>query len=197
MPAFLGINYATPLEITSDEVVMRSESLNLKISTFRTDAQRWEIKATLNTSNNLQDSAGARLSVHSTQHGSSKPFNIEMPQLLGTNPVNGTVNVVGVETAGNDEISVSTTGIEKIFAGHFVSFEGNPKVYQVTEDVTINKDGAILKIFPKLVTDVLSSSVVNFAPNIQVYYSKRAKLGVKYTGGIMTKPKVAFTEALV
>ena len=197
-----GLDYSTPLTITSRQRTMRSETINLKIQTNSSDAQRWDLQITLAPSANFdQAPAGAALSVHRTVNGISKSFIIEMPQHVGINiPVNS-VSVKLVTPSGSTDIPLLTNGPDTIIqAGHYVTFGSLPKVYQVINAVSsfgVDDDEEALEIFPPLIQQLAIGTIVNFSPDISVFYARDGADGITYASGIVVRASVALVEALV
>ena len=197
-----GLDYSTPLTITSRQRTFRSETVNLKTQTNRSDAQRWDLQITLTPSANFdQAPAGAALSVHRTVNGISKAFNIEMPQHVGVRAPTHSVSVRAVTPSGFTDVPLVTDGSHTIIqAGQYVTFGSFLKVYQVITAVSgfgVGDDDEALEIFPPLIQHLAMGTVVNFNPDISVFYARDGADGITYASGIVVRASVALVEALV
>ena len=196
-----GLRYSTPLTINSRQRAFRSETVNLKIQTNVSDAQRWDILLTLEPSANRDITpAGAALSVHRSTRGTSSSFEVEMPQHIGIVSTSRNVTVKTGAPGGSDQIPVTTDGNDtKIQAGQFITFGAHKKVYQVTGALMGfgPADTVFLEIFPPLVSPVVPGDSINFDPNIAVFYDQDGIDGVTYSGGRVVSAKVSLVEALI
>jgi len=197
-----GLDYSTPLTITSRQRTFRSETVNLKTQTNRSDAQRWDLQITLTPSANFdQAPAGAALSVHRTVNGISKSFNIEMPQHVGVHAPLNSVSVREVTPSGSTDVPISTDGLGTIIqAGQYVTFGSFLKVYQVISAVSsfdVGETTEVLEIFPPLIQNIAKDALIDFKPEIAVFYARDGVDGTTYASGILVSAKVSLVEALV
>lgn len=196
-----GLRYSTPLTINSRQRAFRSETINLKIQTNTSDAQRWDILLTLEPSANRSSApAGAALSVHRSTRGISSSFEVQMPQHIGIVSTSRTVTVKTGAPTGSIEIPISTDANNtNIQAGHFVTFGSHKKVYQVIAPVSGFgiSDNVALEIFPPLINPVVPGDYINMDPNIAVFYDQDGIDGVTYSGGRIVSAKVSLVEALI
>ena len=196
-----GLQYSTPLVINSRRRTFRSETINLKIQTNSSDAQRWDLNITLAPSTNRDSTpAGAALSVHRSTRGTSRSFEIEMPQHVGVQETDRTVTVKDSAPAGTNGINISTDGDStNIQAGHFITLGTQKKVYQVTSPLVGfgPGDSVILEIFPPLISPVNAGDPINFNPDITVFYDQDGIDGVTYSSGVVVAAEVSLVEALV
>jgi len=214
MAKFLGLDYITPIKISSNQRVAINETLSLKRQSVSNDAQRWELGITLAPSNNkggtTNDAHGAKLSVHKTLNGVHKPFTMPMPQHLGLSysPTNLNNMPAGAATSAGAVATDSTFGRHGIVnlvpnrdgylqAGWFIRFANHSKVYQVLEYLEL-EDGtsSVLKIHPPLLSTVPSGGVIKSDPDITVYYAEDSDESVTYTNGIMVNASINVVEAV-
>ena len=192
---FLGLRYTTPLSITSEERVFKSETLNLKVQTNASQASRWRIQVGLEPTR-TGSNVGA-LQAHKAVNGVHSSFPMKMPQHYEVQSTSTEVLVtdsVGANhEAGVDTVKVVTNGTISINAGSFISFGSFPKVYVVTEGTTTSGD---IKIFPPLVDTVENLTSVNLSPDILVRYSNEDNTTMNVVDGIIVKTSLDVTEAL-
>ena len=200
MATFEGLKYITPITINSRERYFRSETLSLKTQTVGNGAQRWDLSITLEPATGIGGgAAGARLGVHRATHGFTSPFQVEMPQYLGT-AATGNIRTDGNpaatipadrENQSGDSIVIVDTGAT-ISDGRFISFGSNgSKIYQVTATTATS-----ISVFPPLVEDLPDNTVVNLSPNITVYYAQDGVEGVTYSDGVLTRATLNVVEGL-
>ena len=195
---FLGLNYITPATITHEERVFKSETLSLRIQTNVSSASRWRVQLGLEPSRE-NGSAGA-LQVHRAQFGVHTPFNMLMPQHLGTDPTvesNTIVSVSGVHAASDSTIMVDSNTSFTIPAGRFITFAGHNKVYITTSalNYTSGTTGT-LNIFPALHSGLVDNAIVNLNPNISVRYSSEESVSITITDGRTVEETMDVTEAI-
>jgi hypothetical protein len=101
-----------------------------------------------------------------SREGQARSFTVRVPAMLPRGSVAGTPLVDGASQTGFS-INTDGWGVGSLIyrAGDFVQFEGDPKVYMVTSDVTATGGGAAsLPIYPALRRSPLDNTPVNITP---------------------------------
>jgi len=192
---FLNLRYNAPLVVRNEERVFVSTTLNLRTQTSNTSSSRWKINVGLEP---VRDNSAARFQRHRAQVGIHTSFAITMPQHLETD-VTSTQSVTAnaAASAGASVIPVTSAAAFTIPEGRFITFPGSSKVYIVTATAASPTGSAVnLNVFPNLVADVAVNAVLNFSPNINVYYSNEESTKVQIQDGIVFQTSLDVHEAL-
>jgi uncharacterized secreted protein with C-terminal beta-propeller domain len=178
--AEIQCGFSTPLSVISNQPAYTQSMMNLKYKTNSQNAQRWEIEANLETTNNSPD-----FLVHSVTAGHANRIYVRMPQVYGafSQDINaGTSSVTNTKVAGIDTIDI-TGSIPNV--GEFIQFTGASKVYLV-----IAKTTSDIRIAPSLITTVAAATVLLRGGRVtmQAYYDPSVKLGITYIDGVLSDP---------
>lgn len=124
------------IEITDNEAVLLSESIDLSTNARSLNGQRWEITGKHPVMTRTE--AAAIMAYIKSQRGSSGTFDLILPEYSDANgTISGslTVNNASGEAIGQTSITVDhITGT--ILAGDFIKFANHNKVYMVTEGLS-------------------------------------------------------------
>jgi len=174
------IKFVAPISVNSNQPAFVSDAISLRRNTRGQGAQRWEINAKLEPSNNSAD-----FLVHSVVNGHSEVFSVKMPQVFKMVPLNITGNAVAGETAkGSTSVNITGTNLP-LPKGEFINFANHDKVYLVTGVV-----GSTYTISPRLIAAVALNTVVRYGANtiMKARYDTDTMLGITYVDGIMSDP---------
>jgi len=190
MTSFLGLDYAAPARIDAihDEHVTRD--LGGRLVTRRIGTAYWRI--TMAFEPRAFADALPQLAVHRNAHGQTVPFPMPMPQ-LSASAVAGAITVASAAVAGTTSVSLASAARIRIPAGHFLTFGGHAKVYQVQASVDAAAPAEI-GIFPELQQAVEAASPVDAAPNIQVVYESGSGGGWAVDRRNVVSPRIAVVE---
>jgi len=169
--SFLGLEFASPalIEAVHDESADRTKGG--RFTGLRTGTSWWRIEMRFEP-RAFKDAAPA-LAVHRNRHGQSQPFQFPMPQMSEATNLPDAVTV-GAKSAGTSTVQIQDGVLQmNIPTGHFVSFAGHAKVYQVQEAVSA-RGPLDIEIFPALVVDVADGVALSMTPNVTCVYERRS-----------------------
>jgi len=194
----LAASFSTPLSIRSNVPGYSHDSISLRRSSSSSSIQRWEIEAEISPTNDNAD-----FFIHNITNNFSNVIYVRMPQLyLGesdsvqrTTPVGAPlghkplVSLSGPFSKGASILSAVGLTTYNFAKGEFIKFQGDPKVYVITDPGT---NGSNFKIFPSLRINSPSGVEVIYGANVtmQAYYDNASAFGITYADGIMTQPGV-------
>ncbi len=189
---YRGQEILTPYTISDNRTVYLNESLNKKRTTTQLTGQRFDMNFSVKPSHDPSQIMLAHIS------GFHKTDTMIFPQGVGLEDKRTYDGSLEVKTAlfpGSDEVtvnSISGHGANKIIpAGYFITFDGHPKVYMVTEEVTIDDmTDKVLKVYPNLQAGIDVNELVQFGDDVIYTYERdiRTARGVTFSNGILTNP---------
>ena len=189
---YKGQEILTPYNIFDNRTVFQNQSLNLQRTTTFLPGQRFDMNFQVKPSHDPSAIMLAHIS------GFHSVDTMIMPQALGMEEkrtFKGSAVAASNAVAGADLVTISATsgdGAGNIIpAGYFLTFAGHPKLYMVTENVELNDTtNKSLKIYSRLVADIVASENVNLGDNVLYTYERDIKTarGVSFNNGVLTNP---------
>jgi len=145
------------LDITDNEAVLLSESIDLSTNARSLNGQRWEISGKYPLLTRTE--AGVVMAYIKSQRGSSGTFTLTLPEYSDSNgTASGSMLVNNVSGYAIGSTSVDIDGITgALVVGDFVKFANHNKVYMVT-DVS----GSTLTLYPSLTSAVVDNEGVTY-----------------------------------
>ena len=204
---FLGLDYIYPATIRSSELIDRFDTQNLQSVAVKADAHKWGFEVALKPMASGRAEANAKfglLANHKFGHGISQTFDIEFPQMIPAPqeqypPLRVKVNAVSA--IGTNRVSVFHSGIQNdtditYYQGQFIQFDGDQKVYMITEGVTFNQfQTGFFRIFPRLKKATIVQQAINFAPMMRCRYSADGSSEVRVNAQGVISESVNVIEA--
>ena len=194
MATFLGFNYVTPLKITPEERVFRSNTLSLRVQTSESTASRWRILVGLEPI--VGGTGAARIQTHRAVNGVHSSFAMEMPQHTGTEVTSTSPVNVATANSGSSTVSLSSLATFTIPAGRFVRFSNHTKVYQIVETVTSSGGAVTATVYPELVDNISAGVTLSLSPDVTVRYSEEGNTSLMVRDGFVVQTTMDVTEAL-
>ena len=182
---FLGLEYVNPVRIFSNRNEQEFDTVQGGSVVVPSEAHRWEMDIALKpvVASKSRVSYG-NLVAHRFSKGLGGKFTIPFPQYY--TPPNETYPGLVLRTneqdngqvaAGSTQLVVVMDGIANYInvtypAGLFVSFDGDKKVYMVTETFTFNEFSVgTMKLFPPLKKATSQRQDISLSPVIDVKYA--------------------------
>jgi len=194
---FEGSPILAPLMFKSTDVVISSETANLKTLIHKTDAQRWDLSFGIVADNNEANILTAMI------ENSYTVKSMEMPQLKSVadlTTLTGQLTTSQAYAAGSSTIIATNTSGGLLPKGSFIQFANHSKIYIIKEDWAAN--GNPIVIYPNLRLAVNISTQVNyfgfFNPPIFNYLRDDNEVsGITYQDGILASiGTITLKEAL-
>lgn len=188
-PSELAAVFAAPLSIKSEQHAFGSDTMRLKRRVGKNPNQRWQINAA------IARGASADFFTHAVVNNCDTDIFIRMPQLVGTVLPDPETIIKTVGAASGSILYLTASPMEDMLkAGNFINFEGDAKVYFITE-----VDGGKITVFPKLLRPIAHDTRVITGPRVtmKATYDLDCVIGISYTDGILTDPgQYNFVESL-
>jgi hypothetical protein len=196
--AELAAVFMAPLAVNSNVPGFALDTVNLKRRASRSLAQRWEIEAAIQPTNN-----STAFMVHNVVNSYDTKFFVRMPQLYiqghgarglsAKTPVGCPITMKPIltlaegYTAGSTVLNINGLATYNMMAGEFINFAGDSKVYLVVEP---GVNGVGVKIFPSLRKAKSANVEVIYGDRVTMvaYYDTDNVFGVRYSDGVMTDP---------
>jgi len=169
--SFLGLEFASPARIQAQHSESSDRTRGGRFSGLRIGTSWWRIEMRFEP--RAFANAETALAVHRNRHGETQPFQFPMPQMSLATGLPDAVTV-GAKNAGASTVRIQDGVLNmSIPQGHFITFSGHAKVYQVQE--AVNARGPLdIDIFPALVVDVASGVALSMNPDITCVYERRS-----------------------
>ena len=146
------------LDITDNEAVLLSESIDLSTNARSLNGHRWEIYGKYPPLTRTE--AGVVMAYIKSQRGSSGTFSLTLPEYSDSNgTASGTMRINNGSGYAIGSTSVVIDGITgALVDGDFIKFANHNKVYMVT-DIS----GSTLTVYPSLTSAVVDNEEVTYS----------------------------------
>jgi len=185
---FEGSPILAPLTFTSNDVVISSETANLKMLIHKTDAHRWDLTFGIVANNNEADIFLAMIENEFTVKTMIMP---QLKSVEDATTLSGPLNTSQNLNKGSSEVRVTNSSGGLLPKGSFIQFSNHTKIYITKQDWSSEEEDLVF--YPNLRVTVNSNTVVRFAsplnsdpkPILNYRRDGDSLTGITYNDGIL------------
>ena len=169
MTDFLGLAFATPLSIQTEQVSNLVRTRDGSIAGTREGYPRWQVDITFEP-RQFEDYQ-AELMAHRIRNGVTVPFTMKMPQVARHSSIGSSDSYDVRQAAGRGDsvIVIRPSSSKTIPEGRFIKFSNHSKVY-MTDNVGYSGSDIVLNIVPDLVMAIATTHDCDPNPNLTCTY---------------------------